>query len=471
MTALKKLWPESLYGQLLVTMLVGAAVLQGINLYAVCFIQHSYNQELLKVKYDYDSSIYLSLSDMSPYQREAFLQSLSRAQSALSQPSQFRVSALEPTWAAENSALAQAATLALGQALAAGSFTTAPPRIKARALVRPSPDLPGSWRASVVDPFLQMAIQMEDGAWLEIYQPLGAPSRYPVWMQRLFILLESVIFSLVVFWLIRRATRPLHRLGRAADRFGRNPETVAPLSESGSLEVREAAQSFNRMRRRIVDSLSERNRMLEAMGHDLRTPLARIQLRLDQIEPETLRDKFAANIQEVESIIEQGLELARSLHTSEEAVPLDLAAFAQSIVDDLEDQGLDVTLHRCPAPDEEPPLIMARPTCLRRCLENLLINAVKYAGSAGVCVYRQGGRMIIEVNDNGPGIPEEDLEKVFEPYYRLERSRNRDSGGAGLGLSIARNMVLLNNGALDLRNRPEGGLTARVRLSPEVNFG
>lgn len=461
----KRLWPDSLGGRLVLAMLLGAAILQGINMYAVCYIQHSYNRELHKVRFDYDSSIYLALMRMDPSQRDPFLKELSMSQSALSQPSQFSLSLVRPQWSAESSVFADEAGRSLTAALQAGSKAQVP-QIKTRVLDSPTAGVAGSESAGALNPLLHMAIELDSGAWLEILQPLYITNRSAVWMQRLFILLESILFSIILIWMIRKATRPLRRLGRAAEQFGRNPEVVEPLTVTGSKEVREAAHSFNRMRERICDNLGERNRMLEAMGHDLRTPLARIQLRLEKIEPEALRNQFAANISEIESIIEQGLELARSLNTSEETVPLNIAAFTHSIIDDLADQGLDVSCADYPGIDEEQILVMARPTCLKRCLENLLTNAVKYAGSAHLSISRQGDKMLIEVDDNGPGIPDELLEKVFEPYYRLERSRNRGSGGTGLGLAIARNMALLNNGSLKLNNRPEGGLTARVMLSP-----
>jgi signal transduction histidine kinase len=461
---MKRLWPDSLYGQLALATLLSAVLLQGINMFAVCYIQHSYNMELQKVRYDFDSAVYLALARMGAGQRTAFLPELSKSQSALSLPAQFRPSSLEPQWAAEASNFADEAGQAMRAALSAVSSVDVP-MIKTRVLWDSETGVTGAEQASRLNPLLQMAIEMGDGSWLEVLQPLYITNRSAVWMQRLFILLESVLFSILLIWITKTATRPLHRLGQAAEWFGRNPEIVEPLMAAGSKEVREAAISFNRMRERIRDNLGERNRMLEAMGHDLRTPLAKIQLRMEKIQPAPLREQFAANISAIESIIEQGLELARSLHTSEETVPLDIGAFAQSIVDDLAEQGLDVFLNGYPNLDEAPVLVMARPTCLKRCLENLLTNAVKYAGHARMSITRQKEQMIIEVNDNGPGIPDELLEKVFEPYYRLERSRNRNSGGTGLGLAIARNMALLNNGSLKLGNRPGGGLTARVMLA------
>ena len=462
---LSRLWPDSHYGQLVLVLLIGAALLQGINMYAVCYIQHSYNKELHKVRYDYDSSVYLALTSMSAVQRETYLNGLAKSQSALSQPSQFNVAIMEPGWGAESSPYADQARQAMLAALELSSPAHIP-SIKTRVLNSPLPDVPASGRAGRLNPLLQTAIKLDDGSWLEVLQPLYITNRSSVWMQRAFILLESILFSVLLIWLIKRVTRPLYRLSKAAEQFGRNPEIVEPIPATGSKEIREASSSFNRMRERIRDNLGERNRMLEAMGHDLRTPLAKIQLRLDRIKPEELRNQFAANISEIESIIEQGLELARSLQTSEETVPLDIAAFAHSIVDDLADQGFDVSCSGGLDVNVEPILVMAKPTCLKRCLENLLTNAVKYAGNARLGIARRGERIIIEINDNGPGIPDEFLEKVFEPYYRLERSRNRNSGGIGLGLSIARNMLLLNNGALKLKNRPGGGLTAQVMLAP-----
>jgi signal transduction histidine kinase len=305
-------------------------------------------------------------------------------------------------------------------------------------------------------------IQIDENSWLELTQTMTLTDWGLVWKQRALLLISSLVISLVTILLTRRATKPLRRLGQAAEIFGSNPEMAHPLEEVGSIEIKEVAQSFNRMRKRICDNLNERNSMLEAMGHDLRTPLARVQLRLDKIQPESLREKFAANIDEIQSIIEQGLELARSLHTSEKVVPLDIVAFVESIADDMDAQGEKISLGRVPEEEDTPLLVSARPTCLTRSIKNLIDNAISYAGDACISVYRESGNIVIDIDDNGPGIPGELMEKVFEPYYRLEGSRNRESGGTGLGLSIARNMVLLNSGSLALINRPEGGLRARI---------
>ena len=463
-TFLKRFWPDSLFGQLLLAMLLGAALLQCVNLMAMCFIQSSVDQEVLNVRYDYNSAIFMAFQNMEPEQRRIFLNGLSRSQAALSQPFQFLIIPSEPNWASDGSNVAVNAETEMTKALSAGSARPLSP-VRARILKKDDPATAHPFYKDSNFPLLQMAIQMDDDSWLKITQPTETMNRNAVWAQRIFLLLESILLTCLVFWIIRRATRPLHRLGKAAEKFGRNPEIVKPLPEYGSKEVREASQSFNRMRERICSNLQERNNMLQAMGHDLRTPLARIQLRLERVQPEELRNQLQNNVEEIRSIVTQGLELARSMHVSEEMVPLDVVAFTQSIVDDIKDQGKDVSMEETDELDHEKILVKARPTCLRRCLENLMINAVKYGFKSQVFISREaGGKVAIEVRDEGPGIPDDLLEKVFEPYYRLERSRNRDSGGTGLGLSIARNMVLQNDGSLTLRNSARGGLIACITL-------
>lgn len=456
----RALKPDSLFGLILLILVLGAAANQFINFYAVCSVQHSYIREVLGIGRDYIASVYQAMDTMDARQRREYLKRLDASRGTLRKPFRFRV-VPAPDWHSEDYYKAVDMKKAIVAALGAAGAEI--PDIRTRMLRADSPEASVPAFAGYIFPTMQVVIKMDGGEWLELTQPLSITDERLIWRQRIFVLLESLIFSLIVIILVRCATRPIERLAQEADRFGRNPEAARPLDECGSREIREAAQSFNRMRARICDSLNERNGMLEAMGHDLRTPLARIQLRLDKIEPGELREKFAANLEEIRSIIEQGLELARSLHTSEKAVPMDVVAFVESVADDMEGAEGDIRLGSMPE-SEAPLLVCARPTCLKRSLENLLTNAVKYAGGAVISVAREGAEVIIKVEDDGPGIPDELLEKVFEPYYRLEGSRNRESGGTGLGLAIARNMVLLNDGSLVLKNRPRGGLCAVITL-------
>ena len=450
---------DSLCGQLVAIAVLSLAALQCVNYYAVYSIQQSYAGEFLAVGHDYLASVCQALAHMSAAEREEYLASLDRSRGALAKPFRFRA-AEAPEWETETdyykSVLAREAVTEI--------LTRAgiPPRdVRARVLYKDAPEASSPRYAGYVFPMMQMFVQSADGSWLELSQPLSVTDRRLIWRQRIFIMLESLICSAVVIIFIVRAMLPLNKLGKEVERFGANPETASPLPERGNYEVREVARSFNKMLARVQRSLAERNNMLEAMGHDLRTPLARVQLRLDAVEPPALREKLAANIEEIRSIIEQGLELARSLRTTEKAVPMEAAAFVESIADDMAANGGAVSFTDNA---EGPLLIAARPTCLRRAVENLAGNAIKYAGGAELSVERRGESAIIRVEDRGPGIPPELLEKVFEPYFRVEGSRSRGTGGTGLGLTIARNMVLLNNGSLTLENREGGGLRAVITL-------
>ena len=425
---------DSLCGQLVAIAVLSLAALQCVNYYAVYSIQQSYAGEFLAVGHDYLASVCQALAHMSAAEREEYLASLDRSRVALEKPFRFRA-AEAPEWETETdyykSVLAREAVTEI--------LTRAgiPPRdVRARVLYKDAPEASSPRYAGYVFPMMQMFVQSADGSWFELSQPLSVTDRRLIWRQRIFIMLESLICSAVVIIFIVRAMLPLNKLGKEVERFGANPETASPLPERGNYEVREVARSFNKM-------------------------LARVQLRLDAVEPPALREKLAANIEEIRSIIEQGLELARSLRTTEKAVPMEAAAFVESIADDMAADGGAVSFTDNA---EGPLLIAARPTCLRRAVENLAGNALKYAGGAELSVEKRGESVIIRVEDRGPGIPPELLEKVFEPYFRVEGSRSRGTGGTGLGLTIARNMVLLNNGSLTLENREGGGLRAVITL-------
>ena len=459
---LKILRPDSLFGQLLLVTIVGAVLLQCVNFFAVYSIQRSYAREFLSIGHDYVISMYHTIRRIDRNGRLQLMEDIARTRSLLEKPFRVRIQANAPDWETQNYYKAAGARRALRTAMRANGIDRA--EVRARVLEETSPEASDPHYGAYLFPLLQVMIRMDDDIWLELVQPMILTDFNLIRRQRELIFVGSLVVSFATILLIRRATKPLHKLRQAAEAFGRNPVAAVPLEEAGSIEVREAAQSFNRMRQRICDNLSERNSMLAAMGHDLRTPLARIQLRLDRIQPDELREKFASNIDEIQSIVEQGVELAQSLHSSEEFSPLDVVAFVWSLVDDMEAQGENVVSGDMPADEDAPLIVMARPVSLKRCVENLLTSAVKYAGNARISVSGDDASVSIDVDDGGPGIPEDMLEKVFEPYCRLEYSRNRGSGGSGLGLSIAHNMALLNNGTITLSNRPEGGLRVCVTI-------
>lgn len=253
-------------------------------------------------------------------------------------------------------------------------------------------------------------------------------------------------------------TRPLSRLARAADELGRNVRQPK-LEERGARELRHAARAFNTMQDRLHRYLDSRTRVLAAMSHDLKTPLTRLRLQVEtQIEDQALQARFGKELDEMESMVRGALGLFRGLNDEEALEPVDVSLLLETVRGEFTEMGADVTVEgRAAGP------LPGKPQALKRCITNLVANAVKFGGRARILV-RDGGRLEISVRDDGPGIPPEELERVFEPFYRLESSRNRDTGGTGLGLSIARDVAQAHGGAVVLRNRPEGGLEARLTL-------
>ncbi len=276
------------------------------------------------------------------------------------------------------------------------------------------------------------------------------------------VLSAMVLFALCIgllAWVVARiATRPLRQLADAADKLDIARE-AEPLPEQGSTEVRVATRAFNRMQRRIYEDVRERTGMLAAITHDLQTPLTRLRLRLEKLPDEALRDKLVGDMQAMQQMLQEGLELARSLDASEPVQLLDLDSLLDSLCSDAAEAGQPVRyLEHVPA------RLKAQPLGLRRALSNLIDNAVKYGHRAEVSLSCDARWCHIRIRDSGPGIPPELLEHVFTPFYRIEQSRSRETGGTGLGLTIARNIVLRHNGELVLTNLPTGGLEAHVVL-------
>ena len=304
------------------------------------------------------------------------------------------------------------------------------------------------------------ALPLSDGSYVVFDDAAPAFPMFPDFPLRGILLVEIffVLVSLLAFYLV---VRPLRRLARAADSFGRDLPGTPPLPESGPREVREAAQAFNRMQRRIRDFVDERSRTLAAVSHDLRTPLTRMRLRVEQLN-EAQRVPLQKDMDELQQLMDTTIDLARE-SSGEDFAPVDVAALVESLVEDRQDMGQNVVLEQAENLNDVPPLL-ARPLSIKRCLGNLLDNAVRYGGGAVVSVRDSRELLEIVICDNGPGIPEEDLNRVFEPFYRLEPSRSRSTGGNGLGLAIARSMARQHGGDIVLANRPQGGLCASLSL-------
>lgn len=253
-----------------------------------------------------------------------------------------------------------------------------------------------------------------------------------------------------------RFTRPLRALADAARRLGLNIES-AGLPETGPAEVREAAIAFNGMQRRIRADVLERTSMVAAITHDLQTPLTRLRLRLEKVPDEALRAKLLEDLALMREMVREGLDFASSFDGNEPEGRVDLDALLSSIVDDARDAGENVTLDGATGA-----VVVGGVNALRRCVGNLVDNAISYGSSARVTLTATTSGVRIQVSDDGPGIPTEHLERVFEPFYRIDPSRSRETGGTGLGLAIARNIARRYRGDVTVANRAGGGLDATI---------
>ncbi|HKD53160.1 MAG TPA: HAMP domain-containing sensor histidine kinase [Steroidobacteraceae bacterium] len=302
-----------------------------------------------------------------------------------------------------------------------------------------------------------VTVRFADGAAVT-YRIARAPGGAPLPRNLILSLIFLVLLLVIVLYLAARSiTRPLSDLARAADSIGRDSRP-AHLAERGARELRDAARAFNTMQDRLRRYLDSRTRVLAAMSHDLKTPLTRLRLQVEALDNPPMQARIGRELDEMENMVREALALFRGLDDGEPAVPIDLDALLAQIRDEFNDMGSSVTLSGHAL---QP--FTGKPQALKRCLTNLIANAVNF-GSRAEVVIEDGAQLLIRVRDQGPGIPEEELERVFEPFYRLESSRNRDSGGTGLGLSIARDIAQAHGGSLTLANLDPGGLEATLRL-------
>jgi signal transduction histidine kinase len=274
------------------------------------------------------------------------------------------------------------------------------------------------------------------------------------------VLLGQLALMIACTWLaVRIAIRPLTRLANAVETLDPNAHPVH-LDEKGPTEVVYAARAFNAMQARIAAYLKERMQLLAAISHDLQTPITRMKLRAEFMDDSAEKDKLCNDLGEMEHLVREGVAYARSIHGStEESRRTNLDSFLESLVFDYQDMGKDVQLV-----GKSEVVVDTRPHALRRVLVNLTDNALKFAGSAEVWVEANKGSLAITVMDRGPGIAETELAQVLQPFYRVENSRNRDTGGTGLGLAIAQQLAMALGGSLTLSNREGGGLCAELKL-------
>lgn len=301
-------------------------------------------------------------------------------------------------------------------------------------------------------------VRLQDGAWATFDTQVAQDAASPPWRVLLTLAILLVAVLLMSFIAVRWITRPLNLLAAAADELGRDINRP-PLPEGGPLEVSRAAHAFNTMQTRLVRFVDERTRLLTAMSHDLKTPLTRMRLRAELLDDASLREKFESDLVEMESMVAQTLDFMRGLRTREPVHAVDVMAVLDSLRAENRAMARSVAIHGS----------VSRPwhgaaQMLKRCLANLVDNAVIYGGRADVYIGAAPEQLEIRVRDAGPGIPDGELDRVFEAFYRLDASRSRATGGTGLGLSIARNIAQAYGGEVRLRNHPDGGLEASLML-------
>ena len=302
-----------------------------------------------------------------------------------------------------------------------------------------------------------VAVRFPDGG-TELFRITRMPGGAPLPRNlRVNLTILVVLLVIALYVTARSITRPLSALSRAADSIGRDARPEK-LPEAGARELRDAARAFNTMQDRLRRYLDSRSRVLAAMSHDLKTPLTRLRLQVETLDDPAMQARIGKELTEMELMVRESLALFRGLDDGEAAVPVDMNELLAGVSQAFSEMGAAVTVSgRGLAP------FTGKAQALKRCLTNLIANASNFGTRATVLV-EDGGELVIRVRDEGPGIPEAELERVFEPFYRLESSRNRDSGGSGLGLAIARDIAQAHGGSLTLANLPAGGLEATLRL-------
>jgi len=307
-------------------------------------------------------------------------------------------------------------------------------------------------------PVFVVALQLSDTTWLNI--AAADEKTVPVWSIDSFALIGTLLVIVIGLsvWGTRRLTAPLNTLAAAAERLGLDV-TAPPLPERGPDDMRHAIRAFNDMQARIRRFVEDRTRMIAAISHDLRTPITRLRLRAELIEDAEQHQKMLADLDDMETMINATLAFAREEANPEPRQAVDLATLLRDICEHM--PAATVT---AASRDALTTSFSGQPVALRRGFTNVIDNACKYGTAARVELSADGNAVVVTVDDDGPGVPEDELERVFRPFYRVEQSRSRDSGGTGLGLSVARAVFRAHGGDVMLANRPAGGLRATIRL-------
>ncbi|MES2937525.1 MAG: ATP-binding protein [Pseudomonadota bacterium] len=431
-----RLWPASLFGRVALILFLGLAAAHALSFWLVLMERGGATRGMMVAYLASDVASSVAMLDrLPPAERAAWLPRLQRRNYG------FVLDAPPGAPPRQSSPLAEPVLHALAAALPSREVTAVQPpasgiALRLRTLLADGTPL----AVDVLEPRLDVS------PW--VFGVLAA---------------QLALLAALSGWAVRLATRPLQQLARAADAL-RPAQAGPPLPEDGPREVAQAARAFNLMGARIAEHLDERMRILAAVSHDLQTPITRLRLRADLLDDAVLRDKLHADLAEMQALVEEGLSYARSAHAAREAEqPVALHALLDSIACDYADAGRPVRLL-----DSAPASRRTRPQALRRIVCNLVDNALKFAGAAEIALEMQAnGSLRILVLDRGPGIPQDQLQAVLQPFHRLETSRSRATGGTGLGLAIAQQLSQAIGARLVLAAREGGGLQAGVELGED----
>jgi len=459
---MRRLWPKGLAGRLVVLLVGALAIAQG----AVVLVLHDEQRIVVETMAHGQA-----LNQAVTLARLLTLYPSDQADTLVAAfGSRMTCARVEPTAAAPAAAgvgRAEAELTARLERMLHGDFADTPSIVLRRADGEPCGGRPpaGGERFGGSEPGRPLAaayaaearIPLRDGRTLVYTSMIDTPD-IPIWVAAASFLLSSLAVGAVVVVAVRRQTRSLRDLADAAERLGRG-EDAPPLSDRGPAEIVVASRAFDTMRERLRRHMSERMRLLAAISHDLRTPLTTLRLKAEFVDDEAVRDDLVATIDELTAITEATLAFSRAEASHEASRRLDLAELVGEVVSEFALAGRDATLA---APSAVP--FEGRPVALKRAVRNVVENALRYGGTARVSVADAPDAVAVAVEDDGPGLPSDRLEEAFQPFVRLEPSRSRETGGIGLGLSIARGIVQSHGGTITLANRDVGGLRVEIRL-------
>lgn len=312
---------------------------------------------------------------------------------------------------------------------------------------------------------VQIAVQIEDGTWVnvetslpEFPRELWSPSFLPMGLLTLAIILTSG-------WAVRRMLKPLNDVATAAQEFAHDIN-APPMPANVSYEARAVADAFNEMQSQLKRIIQNRTEMMGAISHDLRTPLSLVRLRTESLPNSRDRERLLCAVDEMDAIISATLDFAKHTFNTEVIRNVDIAALVEAICEDQSEAGSNVCFEK----KGHSFVFSGQSVALRRCFTNLIGNAVKFGNAVKVQIDAQGPKLIVTVEDDGPGIASDDIDRVFEPFYRCDRARSNATKGTGLGLSLAKSIIEAHGGKIELANLDEGGLSVRVEIAQSDSY-